>query len=161
MFTDEHHQEIADLLTHKITSEEELERLDSKLLDYVKFGEAFKYLYVIRCVGSDYYKIGITNDVDKRIRQHQTGCPYKLKHIMTFESDFEDPYGREISYLESFLHQNYRHLRVRGEWFELSYQHLSDIMYFLAQIRELTTRYDESAEELAVFAELFKSFAIE
>jgi len=80
---------------------------------------------------------------------------------MTFGADFEDPYGREISYLESFLHQNYKPLKVRGEWFELSYQHLSDIMYFMALIRDLTPIYDEGIEELAIFGELFESFAIE
>jgi len=68
---------------------------------------------------------------------HQTGCPYDLYYVMVAEADLGDFLGKEIAYLESFLHYNYREFNERGEWFELKDNHLVDIALFLESDREL------------------------
>ncbi|HHF3026173.1 TPA: GIY-YIG nuclease family protein [Vibrio diabolicus] len=145
-FTKEHDLEIAALFDYSQATEEELKLAYKKYNNYLKNDDAPRYLYIIRCGRSKYYKIGVTNDLEKRLATHQTGCPYELKLICYFEADLDDYLGKEIAYLESFLHNNYSEFRVRGEWFELNYGHLSDIAMFLELDRELAFRVCSSSE---------------
>lgn len=72
-----------------------------------------EYLYLVRCVGSDYYKIGISTLTPvNRLCQLQVGCPYKLEmcHV------FADPSAYQ---LEQQIHLELKHCHVRGEWYEL------------------------------------------
>ncbi len=145
-FTEKHKWEIAALFDYSKCSDDEYEAADRKYRDYLQHDKAPRYLYIIRCGRSKFYKIGVTNDLEKRLATHQTGCPYELKIICYFEADLSDFLGREITYLESFLHRNYDDFRVRGEWFELSYGHLSDIAMFLELDRELAFRVCSHSE---------------
>lgn len=67
------------------------------------------HLYVIRC--GDYVKIGVTNDVDKRLKQLQTGNPSQL--VLEY---VEARYKPEKA--EKWLHQVFQHKRINGEWFK-------------------------------------------
>ncbi|WP_330472583.1 GIY-YIG nuclease family protein [Vibrio harveyi] len=145
-FTDENDLEIAALFDYTESTPEELALADKKYREYLKNDNAPRYLYIIRCGRSKYYKIGVTNDLEKRLATHQTGCPYELKIVCYFEADLSDFLGKEIAYLESFLHNNYAKLHVRGEWFELNYGHLSDIAMFLEMNRELAFRVCSQSE---------------
>jgi len=72
------------------------------------------YVYLIRCLGSDFYKIGISKlDVGNRVATMQSGCPFELKVIHVSYSD-------HYSLLEAELHRRYKLKRVRGEWFEFT-----------------------------------------
>ena len=44
------------------------------------------FIYIIRCDKQNLFKIGISNNVDKRLKQLQTGNPYKLKCIYKIKS---------------------------------------------------------------------------
>ena len=77
-----------------------------------------QYLYIIKC--NDFYKIGIANDVEARLAQLSTGNPYTLEVVVVY--DFEN-----AEVVERAIHQKYKNLRQRGEWFSLSYNDLSDI----------------------------------
>ena len=71
-----------------------------------------KYVYLIS--DNNYtYKIGISNNPEKRVKTLQTGNDNKLKivHKILCEN-FND--------VESALHNKYQFLRINGEWFELS-----------------------------------------
>lgn len=59
-------------------------------------------------------KIGITNNIKKRLEMLQTGSPVKLRclSLIDFESE---PRAREA---ESSLHEMFDDLRLEGEWFE-------------------------------------------
>ena len=61
------------------------------------------------------YKIGSTraNDVNKRLKQLQTGSSSKLYIKESFET--EHPFK-----LEKMLHNRFKLLNIIGEWFELS-----------------------------------------
>lgn len=145
-FTKAHFLEIAALFDYSQATENELSLAYKKYNNYLKYDDAPRYLYIIRCGRSKYYKIGVTNDLEKCLATHQTGCPYELKLICYFEADLDDYLGKEITYLEGFLHNNCSEFRVRGEWFELNYGHISDIAMFLELDRELAFRVCSSSE---------------
>lgn len=71
------------------------------------------YIYLICDPVADTYKIGRTNnDVQKRLKQLQTGCSSEL-----FVKDFfETEYPVQ---LEGFLHRKYANKRQLNEWFKL------------------------------------------
>ena len=71
-----------------------------------------KYVYLIQSLESGYYKIGVSNNPQKRIKQLQTGNPTVLRLIYTFESE----YSHQI---ESFFHKRFSYCRKEGEWFDL------------------------------------------
>jgi hypothetical protein len=70
-----------------------------------------QYLYLIQC--QQFYKIGITNDVENRLAQLSTGNPFELKVLLMYGYD-----NAEI--VERAIHQRFANSRKRGEWFELS-----------------------------------------
>lgn len=74
------------------------------------------FIYLIKA--GDYYKIGMSSNVEKRVYSIQTEIPYEITQIHTFEAD--NP--REA---ERFLHRIFRHKRINGEWFNLSTYDLS------------------------------------
>jgi len=90
-----------------------------------------RFLYLLKVKGHKLYKIGITNDLLKRKRKLQTGNPMELSYVFAVEADLIDFYGKEIVYLERFLHQNYEGCRVLGEWYELSNLDVCKVFLFL------------------------------
>lgn len=67
-----------------------------------------KKIYVFEC--DDRYKIGVSKDVDTRLKQLKCALP-NIKSI--FESEYmANPYK-----VESFLHQIFKHCSIGGEWF--------------------------------------------
>lgn len=55
-----------------------------------------------------FIKIGVANDVSKRLSQIQVSCPEKLKVILVIEGSFE---------LEAQLHHQFLKFAHNGEWF--------------------------------------------
>lgn len=86
-------------------------------------------VYLISC-GKDSdrkYKIGITKrKVEDRIKQFQTGNSERFEILGVYQSKW----GSKI---ESILHRNYQHLRIAGEWFNLSENQVDG---FLNQCRQ-------------------------
>ena len=61
--------------------------------------------YIIESQG--YYKIGRTDDMERRITEYNTHNPkYEVIHIISMDC-------------ESFLHKHFESKRVRFEWFDL------------------------------------------
>lgn|SRR5690554_2916083 len=59
-------------------------------------------------------KIGVSNDRDRRIKQLQTGNPFKLEFMGWIEED------NDHFQIEKKLHQKYSEKRFNGEWFEIN-----------------------------------------
>lgn len=72
-----------------------------------------KYLYLIRCSNSNFYKVGSSENPEDRLRKLQVGCPYPLSLI------YKHPF-KKAHKIEKFLHKKYSDKRKTGEWFELS-----------------------------------------
>ena len=66
-------------------------------------------IYFIQCGTNGPIKIGYTdNDVQARMAQLQTGCPYELRLLWVYNGE---------DYTEAQVHSELSHERVRGEWF--------------------------------------------
>ncbi|HHF3209279.1 TPA: GIY-YIG nuclease family protein [Vibrio diabolicus] len=136
-YTDDHWSNIPDWVDNLDLSPEKYREGVKNVEKFIVDNKAPRYLYVLRCSGTSFFKIGISNDIDKRMRELQTGCPFKLKLVCSTEPEFEDMYAREILFLEKFFHKNYAEFHVHGEWFELSYEHIADIVFFLEDVHQL------------------------
>lgn len=76
-------------------------------------------LYILQNGNTNQYKIGITNNLNRRIMELQTGCPGNLKIVKLYTH-----YRRDIiEKYERVLHKYYTkcgcRIRPTGEWFEL------------------------------------------
>jgi hypothetical protein len=80
------------------------------------------YVYLIRNLENDTYKIGVTkNDPQKRVKQLQTGCssPLDLLYI----------YGTKYPYrLEKMLHTKFMLHKVEGEWYQLPQENVTSFL---------------------------------
>lgn len=68
------------------------------------------FVYVIHAQGTPRVKLGVTTDVDSRLRAIQTGCPYKCVVLAKWPGSPR---------LERKLHEHFKEHRKHGEWFEL------------------------------------------
>ena len=70
-----------------------------------------KYIYLIKSKQSQLYKIGISDNPQKRIKNLQTGNPEDLIIIHTYKT-------KNYNKVEKALHNRYSYLKLNGEWFE-------------------------------------------
>lgn len=75
------------------------------------------YVYLIKM--DSCFKIGIAQDVESRLAQLQTGSPYDLVVVQCYEF-------QNAQIVEGALHQKFGGVRMRGEWFRLNENHLSE-----------------------------------
>ncbi|MBL4823316.1 MAG: GIY-YIG nuclease family protein [Colwellia sp.] len=159
-FTDNEFNKITSLLDYSNISEKDDIKSLSNFEQFIANNEAPRFIYLIRCKSTNFYKIGKTNNIDVRLRDLQTGCPFELKVIFIAEADMGDFLGREISYLETFLQNNYKVDHKRGEWFELTYEYIADICFFLEESRDLDVIHDDP-DELHVYRKRTKQILID
>jgi hypothetical protein len=69
------------------------------------------FVYLIK--SGKFYKIGSTNNPDRRQYEIRLQLPEKVHHIHSIETD--DPSG-----IEAYWHNRFRAKRLQGEWFNLS-----------------------------------------
>lgn len=78
-----------------------------------------KKVYLIRA--AQFYKIGITADVKKRLRAIQTGCPIQCEYIGYIPSHQPED-------LEKELHRKFQQFKTSGEWFDLGDDHVRSLV---------------------------------
>ena len=71
----------------------------------------FGFVYLLR--SGKYYKIGNTNNPDRRRYEIGLQLPEKVHHIHSIETD-------DASGIEAYWHNRFRKKRLEGEWFDLS-----------------------------------------
>lgn len=76
-------------------------------------------VYLIRA--GQFYKIGVSGSVDKRLKHIQTGCPIKCEYVGYFPTDSPEEH-------EKNLHQQYSSALTHGEWFELGDDHIKHMI---------------------------------
>ncbi|MFW6246585.1 MAG: GIY-YIG nuclease family protein [bacterium] len=91
-----------------------------------------KYVYLIQSLENSCYKIGISKNPYKRVKQLQTGNSSKLKLIECYPS-------HHANIIEKTLQRRYNNLRKQGEWFDLS---LLNEISFKDECRKLEESYD-------------------
>lgn len=82
-------------------------------------GNKIQTLYILQNGNTDQYKIGITDNLNRRLSQLQTGCPEELRVVKLWTH-----YQRKvIKKYEMVLHRYYEkcgcRIRKNGEWFRL------------------------------------------
>jgi superfamily II DNA or RNA helicase len=73
------------------------------------------YLYIIAADAAGPVKLGLSATPERRLKQLQTGHPQVLRlfHKEMVSDDL-------VYFLEHNLHNDLRHLRLKGEWFTLT-----------------------------------------
>lgn len=79
-----------------------------------------RYLYLLECHNT--YKIGITDNIERRIKQLDTR-PFKLNLIGQTNKLIKDAYK-----WEQYLHNEYKDQNIEGEWFSLTENQIKDII---------------------------------
>lgn len=86
------------------------------------------YVYLIGNINVGLYKIGATNSLKNRLKTNQTGCPYKLEIVYSFESEFAYK-------VEKLLHKDFVQYKkdendndIKGEWFALQQEQLDTFL---------------------------------
>jgi predicted GIY-YIG superfamily endonuclease len=95
-------------------------------------------VYLLKEDENQYYKIGISKNTKRRIKQLQTGSAGEISLHNEFISDY-------ASKIEKALHRKYNTYKVKGEWFNLTLEQvkafLQDCQIFEANFMAL----DESS----------------
>lgn len=73
-------------------------------------------VYLIQMGDTKYYKIGITKNINNRIKSLQTGNPLPLHTVTTIE--LGELYMNLVKDLEKQLHLLFSYCRKYGEWFK-------------------------------------------
>lgn len=68
------------------------------------------FIYIIQC--HDFVKVGLAIDVEVRLCQLQTGCPYELYLLKSFAT-------QSMERDEQRLHELWKRYEIRGEWFQV------------------------------------------
>lgn len=71
--------------------------------------QAKKHLYIIYT--KDYFKIGSSDNPDRRIRDLAVSCPYDIKTFIVKEN---------MGHLETILHALFMEHHHKGEWFKIN-----------------------------------------
>lgn len=83
-----------------------------------------EYVYVVQFDESDLFKIGRTTNMGMRLTSLQTSCPYEIRLSYLFEVS-------DMSKCEIDLHNKYNASKVRGEWFRLTSNDLSELVNYV------------------------------
>jgi len=101
---------------------------DTDLIDFVRavMGEDEKktytkynsgLMYLLHLIGSDAYKVGVTTNIDRRLENLQTGCPYQIEPVYSIPVKYRMSAHR----LEAkILHQYKPSSPYFGEWLKLT-----------------------------------------
>lgn len=76
-----------------------------------------KCVYILK-TGKNLYKIGKTQDLQKRITSYHTHLPILFRIVRQYPA-------QNMTALEESLHVIFQHKRIKGEWFELSHDDIT------------------------------------
>lgn len=92
----------------------------------------YSFIYVIAAEPEGPCKIGLSLNPDKRLRQLQTGHPYRLRLFHTMEVP-----DVKVKLLEKLIHKTMGPWRESGEWFRV------DVETAKAEVEFALIRYGE------------------
>ena len=104
-------------------------------------------VYLIHAEDTKRYKIGTTkNGVESRLKELQTGCPFKLRPVKSVVGNMNQ---------ESKLHHKFKEYRKQGEWFEFNGHVKRKVMKYM------DTFGDENCQEWLIELKEMKEYLVE
>lgn len=95
------------------------------------------HLYIIQSSNNGCFKIGRSKHPEKRLKQLQTGSPYRLKLILVLEE-----MGKQEKSLHSLFPKN--KISCKGEWFDFDLiGYLPDRIYEQLDLELVNTWWDK------------------
>ena len=86
-----------------------------------------KYVYLVKA--GEFYKIGIADDINERVKRLQSGCPHKIEIINSWNVS-------SASRHESYLHNSFSMKCTSGEWFSLSSDDILFVNNYMGTVSE-------------------------
>lgn len=111
-------------------------------------------IYIIKAEEHELFKVGIAENVNKRLVQISTNSPFKLEVI--FEMNVENAH-----YIEQLLHQKYTQYNTNNEWFKLNKKSLSELKKDIVKMSTETTPKESLINWLNEYKIFFSLRAIE
>lgn len=68
------------------------------------------FVYLVHASG--HWKLGVSQNVEQRLRELQTGCPFRVEIVKFWKSE-------QAAKVERALHRRFAEHRMEGEWFKL------------------------------------------
>lgn len=116
------------LLCNKMT---QLTKMNEKMMKEIEILKSLDHnqpmgiVYFVNAENTTMFKIGFTKQlIDKRLSNLQTGCPLNLLVYKTVEC------GDPIK-LEHYLHDIFKDKKIRGEWFNVTFKEVENLVDFL------------------------------
>ena len=78
-------------------------------------------LYIIHLEGTDYYKIGVSQNPERRIRDLQSATPFNIISLYC-------EYYRGVYEIEECIHELIKENYVKSEWFKLEFEQVYDLL---------------------------------
>lgn len=88
------------------------------------------YVYLLKIENDSLYKIGVSQNVKRRIQDISSNLPYDL-HILSIHY-FEDVYD-----VEEYLAKKYKRSNERKEWYRFTIEQTKEIMIYLHNLNVL------------------------
>lgn len=104
---------------------------------------------------ADFYKIGIANDPERRVKTMRPGTPHALELVTTIEAD-------NAKKVESLLHSLYSSWLQKGEWFKLMTNAVNSLTAFdrlevqeLEEVKQRRIRYGNDLD-VSLYCEVMR-----
>lgn len=102
--------------------------------------DPLRFVYVIQGDPETPIKVGIANDVHKRMKGIQTGYPWRLRLLFAIPGD---------QHLEWYLHQRLKGHRLLGEWFQPD----PDFLDFVADLADRMFEAWDGSEDVPYYGD--------
>lgn len=85
------------------------------------------HLYIVKQIGlDDYYKIGITYNIEERLKQFETVAPIGIELVRAYKTV-------KARDLETELHNTYNAFNSNLEWYHLTQEQLNQVCFYIEQ----------------------------
>jgi len=81
-----------------------------------------KYVYLFHVEGTNVYKIGNSKHPEKRLKEVQTGCPFRVMEVARFESKYPTLVETSLHRKFGFNKEDEEGRELQGEFFALSFE---------------------------------------
>lgn len=88
-----------------------------------------RYLYLLGIAGTEFIKVGKTDNLKQRFSQYKLHNPQKLQLVRLFELDSKDCYA--VDKAEQAVLDQFMAYQVRGEWFSIPEEFRSSFLVYV------------------------------